>query len=63
MSVVLEEADESALWLELLAETGIVSAEKLKGILRETNELAAIFGASLRTSKNGSITDIESLNH
>ena len=52
MSVVLEEADESAFWLELLAETSIVPAEKLKGLLQETNELVAIFGASLRTSKN-----------
>lgn len=52
MSVVLEEADESAFWLELLIETGILPCDKLKPLLGETNELAAIFGASLRTSKN-----------
>ena len=52
MSVVLEEADESAFWIELLAETGVVPSDKLNRLLGETNELVAIFGASLRTSKN-----------
>ena len=53
ISIVLEEADESAFWLELLGETGVVHPEKLAALLRETNELTAIFGASLRTSKSG----------
>ena len=52
ISIVLEEADESAFWLELLGETGVVQPEKLAVLLRETNELTAIFGASLRTSKS-----------
>ena len=53
ISVVLEEADESAFWLELLGETEVVHPEKLAALLGETNELTAIFGASLRTSKSG----------
>ncbi|HET9306198.1 MAG TPA: four helix bundle protein [Candidatus Sulfotelmatobacter sp.] len=53
ISVVLEEAGESAFWLELLGETGVADPEKLAALLRETNELTAIFGASLRTSKSG----------
>jgi four helix bundle protein len=51
MAVVIEEADEAVFWLELLAETGVVSGERTQDILREANELVAIFGASLRTSK------------
>jgi len=51
MSVVLEEADETAFWLELMAETDTVAGERTKALLKETNELAAIFGASIRTAK------------
>ena len=53
ISIVLEEADESAFWLELLGETEVVLPEKLATLVRETNELTAIFGATLRTSKSG----------
>ncbi|HKI27463.1 MAG TPA: four helix bundle protein [Candidatus Sulfotelmatobacter sp.] len=59
MSVVLEEADESAFWIELLMETGVVGSEKARDLLQETNELAAIFGASLRTCRQ----PVESLSH
>jgi four helix bundle protein len=51
MGIVLEEADETVFWLELLSETGVVRPEKTKDLLIEANELVAIFGASLRTSK------------
>ena len=55
MGVVMEEADESAFWLELLRDTGVVKAERTGNLLKEANELVAIFGASLRTAKAGSI--------
>jgi len=51
MAIVVEEADETVFWLELLIETGIISSERTHDLLKEANELAAIFGASLRTSK------------
>ncbi len=51
MSVVLEEADESAFWLELMAETETLAADRTQVLLKEANELAAIFGASIRTAK------------
>ena len=54
MGVVMEEADESAFWLELLSETGVLNAKRTQNLLSEANELVAIFGASLRTSKAGS---------
>jgi four helix bundle protein len=53
IGVVLEEADETALWLELLSESGIISAIKLKDLLNEANQLTAIFSASRRTVKSG----------
>jgi four helix bundle protein len=53
MGVVVEEADETVFWLELMGETGIIRPERTKNLLNEGNELVAIFGASLRTSKRG----------
>src|ERR1700758_4111141 len=35
MGVVVEEADESVFWLELLAETGIVRTERIQALSRE----------------------------
>jgi len=51
MGIVVEEADETVFWLELLGDTGIVRPERTQNLLNEANELVAIFGASLRTSK------------
>jgi four helix bundle protein len=53
MGVVVEEADESVFWLELLGETGVVRPERTQDLLDKANELVKIFGASLRTSKSG----------
>jgi len=53
MGVVVEEADESVFWLELLNETGVIRPERTQDLLKEANELVRIFGASLRTSKQG----------
>jgi hypothetical protein len=49
--VVLEEADETVFWLELLAECNIVARAKLDDLTREANELTSIFVCSLRTAK------------
>ena len=51
MSIVVEEADETVFWLELLGDTGLASASKLALLLKEANELLAICAASLRTAK------------
>ena len=53
MGIVIEEADESVFWLELLGETGVISPTRTQDLLNEANELVKIFGASLRTSKQG----------
>ena len=51
LGIVLEEADETLFWLELLADAGITAMQNLEEPLKEANELVAIFVASLRTAK------------
>jgi four helix bundle protein len=48
----LQELDETAYWLELLVEGDLVKAEKLEELQRETDELTAIFVASVKTAKS-----------
>jgi four helix bundle protein len=49
ISIVEEEADESAFWLELTADHGLVPPRKLAPLLREAGELTAIMVASRKT--------------
>src|ERR1700691_5024959 len=58
LSIVIEEADESAFWLELLVESGLVSEAKLKDLKSEANQLVAIFNASRVTAKKNSQSTI-----
>jgi four helix bundle protein len=51
MSVVVEEADETVFWFELLIDIKVVPKDKLSLLLNEANELLAICAASLRTAK------------
>jgi four helix bundle protein len=53
LSIVIEETDESAFWLELLVDAGVVSEPKLKDLSSEANQLVAIFNASRTTAKKG----------
>jgi four helix bundle protein len=53
MGVVVEEADETVLWLEMLVDSSIVKQEKMDPLLKEANELLAIFAASYTTAKFG----------
>src|SRR4051812_38754945 len=43
MTGAIQELDESDYWIDLLIEAEIVSREKLEPLLKETNELIAIF--------------------
>jgi four helix bundle protein len=52
LGVVIEEADETIFWLELLAEAGIVKPQRLKELLDEANQLLAIFSAARSTAKS-----------
>ena len=42
MSIVVEEADETVFWLELLEEAGLVPASKLTGLKQEATEILSI---------------------
>ncbi|HKS74161.1 MAG TPA: four helix bundle protein [Terriglobales bacterium] len=51
LGIVLEEADETLFWLELVVESGLTPADKCRALRQEANELVAIFVSSLRTAK------------
>lgn len=56
LGIVEEEADESALWMELLIESGIVLQRRLSGLLDEANQLTAIMVASRKSlNKRGNL--------
>ena len=52
LGVVIEEADECGYWLELIMETGLLPRSRIEPLHQEANELAAIFVASVQTSKS-----------
>ena len=54
MAIVEEESDESALWLELLAESEFVVGERLAALRQEAGELTAIAVSSIRTARSRS---------
>jgi four helix bundle protein len=54
MGIVLEEADESAYWIELLTAARKINAECSDALLREANELVAIAVASINTARKNS---------
>jgi len=49
--ISLEEADECLYWMEMLQEAGIVPVEKMKDLMKEADELVAIFTTSIKTAK------------
>ncbi len=53
IGVVVEEADESGFWLEMLADAGVVRAALLKDLLQESKELA-IFTATQQSTRKRS---------
>ena len=54
LGTVLEEADESAYWIELLTDAGKVAPSRSGPLHREANELVAIAVASLNTARRNS---------
>lgn len=51
LAIVEEEADESAFWLETLAELGMTEAAERSRLEREADELVAIMVASRKTRR------------
>ncbi len=54
MSIVAEEADESAFWLEFIVEEGLFDKRRVTPLLNEANELTKIFVSGRRTAKDRS---------
>ena len=50
LSIVTEEADESAFWLEMIIEAKLIPAAKASALLDEASELMRIFAASRKTA-------------
>ena len=51
LSIVLEEADESAFWLEFIIDENLLPADKVQSIKKEAYELASIFIKSRKTAQ------------
>ena len=51
LGIVIEEADESAFWLELIIESQIMKIEMIEPLLNEANELVKIFVSSRQTAR------------
>lgn len=51
INTVLEEADETAFWLELSERAELLPAERLAALRLEAEELVRIFGATLQTTR------------
>jgi four helix bundle protein len=55
IGIVVEEADETVFWLELLQDLEIMDQTKARNLLTEANELLAIFAASQRTARQSTL--------
>lgn len=52
ISIVIEEIDESAFWLEFIIDEKLIGEEKVIPLLNEARELTAIFIASRKTANS-----------
>ena len=52
IEVVLEEADESHYWLEVVKDAKLQTSTELDRLIKEANELTAIFAATDKTNKS-----------
>ena len=52
LSIVLEETDESAFWLEFIIDENLLTTNLVEPLLKEAQELTAIFFSSRKTAKD-----------
>jgi four helix bundle protein len=55
LGIVEEEADESLYWLELAVDSQLITALEAAPLLKEADELTAIFAASRKTARKNKI--------
>ena len=51
LGIVVEEADESGYWMELIIEGNLLSANKIESLLDEANQITAIMVASRKSAQ------------
>jgi four helix bundle protein len=51
LSIVVEEADETAYWLELIREAGLITPEKLADLIDQADQILKIMSTSLKTAR------------
>lgn len=52
LDIVLEEADETLFWLELLKDSNLIDPARLSSLLEEANAITAMVVASLKTLRS-----------
>jgi len=52
ISIVLEEADESAFWIQFAVDENLIKLSSVADLLREAGELTAIFVSSRKTAQH-----------
>ncbi len=62
LGIVEEEADESAHWLELIIESGLVEERLVRELLLEGNEITAIMAASKMTARSRGLDHLKIAN-
>jgi len=60
VGVVEEEADESAYWMELIIESGLMKPTLVSALIQEANELVAIMAASRISASKSAIANRQS---
>ena len=61
--IVVEEADESVFWLELITEASILKNESTKNLLKEANEILSVVATSKRTASTLNKSTIQQFNN
>jgi four helix bundle protein len=51
LSIVVEEADETVFWLELIRDAGLIKPARLAGLLDEAEQIPKIMSASRKTAR------------
>ena len=57
LSIVLEETDESAFWLEFIIDENLLNEKLVKPLLQEAEELTAIFASARKTASTKNKND------
>ena len=59
IGVVAEEADETVYWLQLIRDGDLLSTQQVAALLKEADELTAIFTAGRRTSSKDQTSNLK----